>query len=90
MKPENVVYTPARTTPVTRVWLESECFCTPTPPLTGSQTLSGALTIIHASTERVGGRVTLSARGHTPPINYVERHVELDAFFEVALTRTVR
>jgi hypothetical protein len=86
VKPENVVYTPNQALGPTRVWMESRCFCTPTYPLTGSQTVRGGLMINAATTERVMGRMMLSATGHISPVNYRQRQIDLDTFFDVALT----
>jgi len=90
VKPENVVYTPAGVTPVTRVWMESECFCTPIPPLTGSQQVKGALTITDVSDQRVGGRLELSVAGHVSPVNHRVRHIEIAALFEVTRSGVAR
>jgi hypothetical protein len=85
VRPENVVYAAAQSNGVTRVWMEAKCFCTPIPPLTGSQALTGGLTITQATSQRVIGRIVLSANGHISPVNYRERRVDLDAFFDVKL-----
>lgn len=85
VRPENVMYTPAQANGVTRVWMEAKCFCTPVPPLTGSQALTGGLTITQATSQRIIGRIALSADGHISPVNHRERRIDLDTFFDVKL-----
>jgi hypothetical protein len=83
VKPENVVYTPAQMNGITRVWLESQCFCSPVPPLAGSQTVRGGLTINVATSQYVAGRIVLTAEGHISPVNYRQRQIALSTFFLV-------
>jgi hypothetical protein len=85
VNPENVAYTAAQTNSIRRVWMEARCFCSGIDGRSGTQALVGELMISYATDQRVGGRITLSASGHIAPVNYSERHVELDTFFDVAI-----
>jgi hypothetical protein len=89
--PANVTYKPivGLTTKVSRVWMEKQCFCTPLPPLTATQELSGDLRISSAAGGRLKGQLTLAAAGHVPPTNTMDERIELDAYFDVPVTPSV-